>query len=95
MPEFSYRNFNLGKQFIKEYRDCKRELKGGERYKCEVGIRMKYRNVESGRLSIMADKIHGFISHLDNDEIVKLKKELPNLVKIANEYAVVEELMKF
>lgn len=93
MGTFSFRNFELGEQFKREFEECSN--KKDEKYKCQRAVRMNYRQVESGRLSEMSDKIHSFISHLDEDEVVSFKSKFPEMVKIANEFAIVEELIQF
>jgi hypothetical protein len=94
MGTHSFRNFDIEKQFSEEFKKCS---KGPlpEKHKCEVAVRIKYREIESGRLNQMADKIHNFISHLDEDEVQEFKKKFPGMVNIANDFAVVEELREF
>jgi len=83
MGEYSFRNFEVGEQFIKEFKACSK--KGKQQFKCEVGVRRKHRIVESGRLNEMGDKIHKFISHLDPDEVIN-KKIYLNLTKLVNSW---------
>ena len=94
MGAHSFRNFDIEKQFSEEFKKC---AKGpiSEKQRCEVNARMKHRSVESGRLNLMGDKIHNFISHLDQDEVETFKKKFPGMVNIANDFAVVEELREF
>jgi len=94
MGTMSFRNFDIEKQFSEEFKKC---AKGpiSEKYKCESAVRMKHREIESGRLNQMADKIHNFIAHLDEDEVQEFKKKFPGMVNIANDFAVVEELKQF
>jgi len=94
MGEYSFRNFDVGKQFIEEFKNCLKK-DPSEIMKCERKVRKEHRSVESGRLSEMGDKIHNFISHLDPDEVTSFKKKFPDSTKIANEYGVVEELRTF
>ena len=68
--------------------------KGKEQFKCERDVRSRYREVESGRLAQMGDKIHNFFIPLDHDERKTFKDKFPNMVKVANEFAIVEELME-
>jgi len=90
----SFRNFDIEKQFSEEFKKC---AKGpiSEKHKCESAVRLKHRDVESGRLNQMADKIHNFLSHLDPDEVEAFKKKFPGMVNVANDFAVVEELREF
>ena len=88
----SFRNFDIENQFGKKFKEC--ENKGKERFKCESDVRRKYRDVESGRLEQMGDKIHNFFIPLDQDERNTFRKKFPNMVKVANEFAIVEELEK-
>lgn len=89
----SFRNFKIGEQFKKEFKDCAN--KKDRRFKCESNVRRRYRDVENGRLHQMGDNINTFISKLDPDEVQTFKKQFPGAVKIANEFAIVEELKKF
>ena len=94
MGAHSFRNFDIEKQFSEEFKKC---AKGpiSEKQRCEVNARMKHRSVESGRLNLMGDKIHNFISHLDQDEVETFKKKFPGMTNVANDFAVVEELREF
>jgi len=92
MGKYSFRNFDIGNEFLKKFKEC---AKSQEQFKCESKVRKEYRNVESSRLKEMADKIHSFISHLDPDEVKSFKEKFSDTTKIANEFAVVEELREF
>lgn len=92
MGTHSFRNFDIENQFGKQFKECKK--KGKDQWKCEVEVRRRYREVESGRLSQMGDKIHNFFIPLDRDERETFKKKFPEMVNVGNEFAVVEELME-
>jgi len=93
MGQYSFRNFDIENQFGKEFKKCK--LKPSEKTKCEIEVRGRYKTVESNRLHQMGDKIHNFISALDPDEVTTFKNKFPSMVKVANEFAIVEELREF
>ena len=86
----SFRNFDIEDQFGKQFKDCEKE--GKYKFKCESGVRQRYREVESGRLAQMGDKIHHFFISLDPDERKTFKDKFPKMVHVANEFAVVEQL---
>ena len=86
----SFRNFNIEDQFGREFKNC--EKKGKEQFKCEANVRRRHREVESGRLSQMGEKIHNFFIPLDFDERKTFKEKFPKMVNVANEFAIVEEL---
>ena len=94
MGTHSFRNFDIESQFSQAFKKC---AKGpiAEKHRCESDVRMLQREVESGRLNQMGDKIHNFMSHLDQDEVESFKKKFPKMVNIANDFAVVEELKEF
>jgi len=94
MGTHSFRNFDIERQFSEEFKKC---AKGPitDQWKCESEARKKHREVESGRLNLMGDKIHNFISHLDKDEVQSFKKKFPGMTNVANDFAVVEELREF
>ena len=94
MGTHSFRNFDIENQFSEAFNKC---AKGplSEKGKCETEVRMLYREVESGRLNHMADSIHNFVARLDQDEVESFKKKFPRMIKVANDFAVVEELRKF
>ena len=90
MGTHSFRNFDIEKQFGKQFKDC--EKRGKEQFKCESDVRKRYREVESGRLAQMGDKLHNFFIPLDPDERKTFKDKFPKMVSVANEFAIVEEL---
>jgi hypothetical protein len=75
--------------FKKEYVDCKGNVD------CERKVRKDFRSFESGRYYEMADKIHSFISHLSTKDFEAFKKKYPQLVEVANEFGIIEELATF
>lgn len=91
MGKFSFRNFKIGEQFTKEFKACSKKKK---KDLCERKVRVKYRNVENGRLAEMGEKIHKFVFPLDPDEKEIFKKKFPDTTRIVNEYAVVEEQLE-
>ena len=92
MGKQSFRNFDIEHEFGKQFKEC--EKKGKEQFKCESNIRRRYKEVESGRLAQMGDKLHNFIIPLDSDERKIFKDKFPKMVGVANEFAIVEELME-
>jgi hypothetical protein len=93
-PSHSFRNFDVGEQFKEGIEKC--NIKDpSKRVECKAKVRAVYNYVEAGRLSEMGDKIHNFMSRLDYDEVKLFKNKFPDAVKIANEYALVEDLKTF
>ena len=90
MGTYSFRNFKIGEEFKKKFNECSKDKKS--RFLCESKVRSEYKTVESGRLHEMGDKIHNFMIPLDKDERLSFKKNFPDVVKIGNEFAVIEEL---
>ena len=89
MGTYSFRNFDIGKEFKKQFKEC---TKKKNQFKCEAEVRNEYKSVENGRLHEMATAIHKFIIPLDKDERVKFKKQFKDTNHISEEFAVIEEL---
>jgi hypothetical protein len=90
MGTFSFRNFEIGEQFKKKFKDCEKKGKI-EKFKCEIEVRKEYKSVENGRLLDMAMSIFKFVIPLDADERDLFKKKFKDTFKIVDEYAILEE----
>ncbi len=82
---YSYRDYKVG-EFANLYREFP-----------EHGslVRMKYREMESGRISKIMDATHVLVASLDSDERALFKSRNPALWEMMNEWAVVEDLGEF
>ncbi len=82
---YSYRDYRVG-EFARAYK----RLPG-----LQIDIRMKYRQMESGRIAQIMDATHKLVASLDSDERVLFKSRNPALWVMMNEWAVVEDLAEF
>lgn len=85
---YSYRDYPVG-EFAAAYRAAEND--GLEQSR----IRAKYRSIEGGRLLTVMEDIHKMLATFDPDEIELFKSRVPELMKMLNEYAVVEDLREF
>lgn len=85
---YSYRDYPVG-EFAVAYRNAEHDALEQSR------IRVQYRSMESGRLATAMEDLHKMIAAFDLDEVELFKSRFPDLMKMINEYAVVEDLREF
>ncbi len=83
---YSYRDVPIG-EFARLYKQS--DSLNQER------IREKYRSLESGRLARAMDDLHKFVAALDADERELFRSRNPEIMRMVNEFAVVEDLGEF
>jgi hypothetical protein len=87
---YSYREVQVG-----EFAAAYREAGANKDYERQTRIREKYRSLESGRLAEAMDALNRLVAHLDPDEVELFKARNPEIVKMMNEWAVIEDVKEF